>query len=184
MAIEKETITTENIIIDCKKQFWASFASSFFMIPLSLLLSIWLIYMLHNVNEIGAKIAIWIVLPVSLLLFFLFTFAHIYSFKKYRAVFQKKFEIKTDKLVHKEDQIISPPGRIYKKSRPCSLQFSKYGDYSIYSGTNYHSSKHYKMWYDELFRSSKIGDEFYLAVDDKNNILIVYNTKFFNLQEQ
>lgn len=185
MPIEKEIITTENIIIDCKKQFWKVARNSFIIAPITLLLSVWLISNLITTDKLEHKIIIWIVLPISLLLSYIFIGVFISGLKKYLVVVQKKFVIKKDKLVHKIDEVKSPPGKtMNKNTRPCSLEFSKYGKFNIFDGTNYHSSKKFKMWYDELFRSSKIDDEFYLVMDDRKNILIVYNTKFFELQKQ
>ena len=185
MPIEKEIITTENIITDCKKQFWKVARNSFIIAPITLLLSVWLISNLITTDKLEHKIIIWIVLPVSLLFSYIFTGVFISGLKKYLVVVQKKFVIKTDKLVHKINEVKSPPGKtMNKNTRPCSLEFSKYGKFDIFDGTNYHSSKKYKMWYDEVFRSSKIDDEFYLVMDDRKNILIVYNTKFFELQKQ
>lgn len=185
MPIEKEIITTENIIIDCEKQFWVVARNSFIIIPITFLLSVWLIFNLITTDKLEHKIIIWIVLPVSLLLSYIFTGVFISCFKKHLIVVQKKFVIRIDKLVHKTAEVKSPPGKaMNKNTRPCSLEFSKYGKFNIFDGTNYHSSKKFKMWYDELFRSSKIDDEFYLVMDDRKNILIVYNTKFFEVQKQ
>lgn len=184
MPIEKEIFTTENIIIDFKKQFLQIARNSLIIAPITILLSVYLISNLITTDKLEHKIVIWIVLPVSLLISYIFIDVFISKLKKYLIVVQKKFVIKTDKLVHKIDEVKSPPGKtMNKNTRPYSLEFSKYGKFDIFDGTNYHSSKKYKMWYDEVFRSSKIDDEFYLVMDDRKNILIVYNTKFFEFQE-
>jgi len=180
---EKDIITVENIMIDCKKQFWESSIAPFIISPILFLLSVWLIFCLINTNKLENKIIIWLVLPVSLLILCIFTGLLIDNFKGFLTISQRSFIIKTDILVHKLDEVKSPPGVTRSvHSRPCTLEFHKFGKFYIYDGTNYHSSKQFKMWYDELFRSSKIGDEFYLVIDDKKNILIVYNTKFFELK--
>lgn len=184
MPIEKEIITTENIIIDCKKEIFKTCKSAVFLTPLALLLSICLIPTLISLDNLEIKIIILLILPFPLL----FLAASIHTlpieYKKYKSITQQKFEVKTDKLVHKINEVRSPFGEaLNKHERPCTLQFSQYGDFNIFDGTFYPSSKHYKMHYDELFRSSKIGDEFYLVIDNKNKILMAYNTKFFEFQE-
>ena len=185
MPIEKETITTENIIIDCKKQFFQTVGSAFIFAPLSSLLSVSLVYKLITAYKLDHIIISLIPLPICLILLAASIRILLIEYKNYNSILQKKFKVTTDKLVNSINEVRTVPGKtINRKERPCTLQFKLYGDFNIFGGTFYHSSKQYKMWYDELFRSSKIGDEFYLAVDDKNNILIVYNTKFFYLQEQ
>ena len=181
---EKDIITVENIIIDFKKQIKESSIAPSIISPILFLLSVWLISCLITTDKLENKIIIWLVLPASLLILRIFTGVLIDNFKGFLTISRGRFIIKTDKLVHKLDEVVSPPGQVRSvNSRPCTLEFSKFGKFCIYDGTNYHSSKQFKMWYDELFRSSKIGDEFYLVIDDKKKILIVYNTKFFELKE-
>ena len=183
MPIEKETINIENVITDCREQFYETVTTPLIGAPITFILSFWLIKTLISTNKLEHRILIWIVLPASLLIFCIFTGVLITAFKNFGNVFRKNFEVKTDKLVHKINEINSPPGKTKQRHRPCTLEFSNLGKFNIYNGTNYHSSKQYKMWYEELFRSSKIGDEFYVVMDTKDNILIVYNTKFFELKK-
>jgi hypothetical protein len=182
---EKDILTIENITIDCKKRIWETVKSSFIIAPISLLLLIWTIYNLIVATNLDRVFIALIPSPITLIILPASIRQLFISYKDYRTIIQKSFEVTTDKLVHAIDEIKGTPGSsvMSSRARPCTLQFKQFGNFVFCDVTFYHSSKQFKMWYDELFRSSKIGDEFYLVVDNKHNILIVYNKKFFELKK-
>lgn len=181
---EKDILTTENVIIDCKKRILEDINETFIIGPISLLLLTWTIYNLIIANNLDHIIIALIPSPITLILLPASIRQLFVSYKDYRTIIRKKFEITTDELVYTLAEIRSVGACtvMRARTRPWTLQFKQFGDFGFFGGTFYQSSKQFKMWYDELFRSSKIGDEFYLVIDDKKKILIVYNTKFFELK--
>ena len=59
------------------------------------------------------------------------------------------------------------------------LCFYPYNNYSIPARKHYKWSKEHSMSEKDLFKTSEIGDEFVLVTQSKKDILLVYNTKFF-----
>ena len=100
------------------------------------------------------------------------------AIKDYLTVRKKNFTVVKEKLVEKESEI---RGRYH--SQPNTLIFKTYGQHFLTEYWHYSFSAQYTMFDAELFRMSDIGDEFYLIVDKKNKVLLVYNTKYFELTE-
>lgn len=111
----------------------------------------------------------------------------------------KNFKIVTDKLVGCEyfkgsnlsgifdsfSRFFSGGDGIYGHT----LNFSSYGFFNVglrnaKGGVDYYKwSKLYSMTGEGILNTSKIGDEFYLAISDKDEILAVFNQKWFNLEQ-
>lgn len=89
-----------------------------------------------------------------------------------------KFTIASDIVVKKYNKRISTNPLL---NRPYTLIFSKYGQCGI-PGTNYKWSKKFKENDKYIYKSTAIGDEFYIVrVDNKN--IVAYNKNFFQLDE-
>lgn len=104
------------------------------------------------------------------------------SYKDYNNIKNEKFKIVTDKLIDSQEESVFVGSAFAASfSRPYTLEFSSYGQYYILSGENYVSSNLYSMGAKEVFNCSNIGDNFYLVIDNKERILLAYNTKLFEL---
>ena len=93
-----------------------------------------------------------------------------------------KFEIFTDKLIGLEDEIYTFFRRSYRPTR-YTLHFVSGYKYEIPKGINYKWSSMYEMEDDGVFRSSDVGDLFYLISIDRKRIRLAYNTKMFEYRE-
>ena len=93
-----------------------------------------------------------------------------------------KFEIFTDKLIGLEDEIDTFFRRSYRPTR-YTLHFVSGYKYEIPKGINYKWSSMYEMEDDGVFRSSDVGDLFYLISIDRKRIRLAYNTKMFEYRE-
>lgn len=67
------------------------------------------------------------------------------------------------------------------------LEFARYGSYMIPCEPHYTWSKDYHMSAEGVFNTSIEGDKFYLVIienDGRQTIAMIYNTKFFKLQDE
>lgn len=71
----------------------------------------------------------------------------------------------------------------------CEFCFAKSGSYRLrhkdYTNENYKWSKMHNMSNKGIYNSPQIDDEFYLVFlnEKKNNLLLIYNKKLFELKE-
>ena len=179
MPIEKEIITNENIITDYKKIFLATIKKLIILLAFMLPLSILFVY-LSVISTKELKITFTITGFVFLLvLCTIFGFLMV-KYKNYKSITKQNFKIEIGTLAEKNELSL---GRPYLPSEVNVLTFSKYSDFVLPKSVYYSFSKQFTMREDEVFRSSKIGDEFYLVIDKNNKILMAYNKKFFEFQE-
>lgn len=68
-------------------------------------------------------------------------------------------------------------------NRPYRLFFMNYGEYRIPKKENYRWSDIHHMYDKDVFNYAVTHDKYYLAVIDNKEIVMVYNTKLFELQE-
>lgn len=73
------------------------------------------------------------------------------------------------------------------RNRLCLLEFGTCGKFYILHYNYYKWSKRYFMSAEGIFNTSLVGDSFYLVFfdgDKKNEPVMVYNAKYFELQEE
>lgn len=100
---------------------------------------------------------------------------------KIHLVQKDKYYILSDTLVGVEDKNDIPHMFLYKLYR---LHFASYGVFEIPDGENYKWSLKHKMNDKDIFNYSNANDSFYLiTMKDKKKILVVYNKKLFELNE-
>ena len=104
------------------------------------------------------------------------------SYKDYNTIKKDLFKIVTDNLISCQEKS-TYIGSSFAASfnRPYTLNFTSYGQYCVLEGKNYSSSELYAMSDKGVFNYSNIGDTFYLIIDKNEKILLVYNTKLFEL---
>lgn len=100
--------------------------------------------------------------------------------KNLKTIENAQFCVVNAKVIQRYEEIL--PSK-HHTGRPNILVFEGYGNFNIPEGVNFSSAKQFSMRETEFFRTSQIGDIFYLVVDKNNNILLAYNTKFFELQK-
>ena len=176
MPIDKDIITTEIIKSDYKNKSYSEVKSNLIWLLLATPVLFLLIYATIEFKHISVIIFLLIYILAFCYGFVLF----IKEFINRKNICNQNFKIITDTLIDKEAEII---GTRLRASKPNILHFKACGKYLIPACINYSSAKQFAMCEDEVFRSSKIGDEFYLVIDNKNKILMSYNTKFFEFQE-
>ena len=176
MPIEKDIITIEIIKSDYKNKSYSEVKSNLIW----LLLATPVLFMLIFATITIRHISIIIFLSIYILAFSCGFVLFAKEFINRKNIYNKNFKIITDTLIDKEAEIV---GTRLQVPKPNILHFKISGKYSIPACMNYFSAKQFAMREDEVFRSSKIGDEFYLVIDKNNKILMAYNTKFFEFQE-
>lgn len=157
-------------------------------IELGALCSLFILLLFLNMgNDFVVKLLLlgWTGLVIAFLKCWLI-YILVYSIKAYKATQNDGVNILVEKLVDIKNNI--PDGadiRIKARFNPffASLFFESGNRYSIPRGINYGWSKKYSMDNRGVFRASKIGDEFYLAVIGNKKVLLAYNTKFFELRD-
>ena len=179
MPIEKEIITTENIINDYKKIFLATIKKLIILLSFILPLSILFVYLsVISTKELKITFTItgFVFLSVLCVIFGLL----MVKYKNFKFITKQNFKIEVGTLAEKNELSL---GRPCLPSEVKVLTFGKYSEFVLPKGVYYSFSKQFAMREDEIFRSSKIGDEFYLVIDKNNKILMAYNKKFFEFQE-
>jgi hypothetical protein len=175
----KDILTIEKIKFDYKKGFFAQT-----VVPLVIILVLSPIFYgivyeyLHGEKNILYTILFLFFGFTLALLIFVLLAACFEAIKDYYRIPKGNFTIVIEELVEKKSEIV----RQYNNSRPHTLVFSSNREYYITKADNYPSSKNYRMYKDSVSNSSNIGDKFYLVQNKKNEIILAYNTKFFNLQ--
>jgi hypothetical protein len=177
MPIEKEIITTENVISDYKFVFLKQLKLSILALIVALPSSFLIIYFFTRLS-LGYKIFLGFIL----LLLLIFSYgASATLFREYRTlkkIKNRNFKIVTDILNQKEERIIARGNDTVR-----ILSFNNYKEYELPKYLPLPSAQKFNFNEKELFDTSKIEDKFYLVINNKNKILLIYHTKFFEFQE-
>jgi len=183
--MKKDILTLQRIKLDYKKQFFRHIKTTVIM-PIILTLLIALIAYLFSFLEKTALFLLLEILLISPLIFINYILFSILieTYKDRNTIEKGLFKIVTDKLISSQEKV-THIGSAFAASfnQPYTLGFASYGQYSIIGGENYSSSELYRMSDKGVFNYADIGDTFYLVIDKKERILLVYNTKLFDLQD-
>ncbi len=177
MPIKKETITTESIIYDYKSLFLTSIKKLFLLFIFILAFLCLLVY-LTIVTPIKFKIIFGISGLLFLLVLCVTLCIFINKLMDFKSITKMNFKIVIDKLIQKQVETL---GHHHMPSEQNVFTFNKYGKFFLCEGVHFSSSKQFAMRETEYFSTSKIDDEFYLIIKKNGKILIVYNTRFFQL---
>lgn len=185
-----ETITQSSIMKDVKQNFISStmFSLRCAIGPIIILLFV-LILTLSLFPFILRKYLTIIILLLLSVTVFIFLYSFIDYFRIFCSVKKNgiviiKDNVKTTQSA--QNPIDNPFFRstyTYFLQKPYVIEFNKYGKYKIPRGYNYKFCLN-KMLDKNIYESTSLGDEFYLAVTKENKIAIVYNTKFFYYAEK
>ncbi len=194
--MRKETLTREKIKIDIKNACINDIKRS---LPFTLYIAIpSILLILYAHREPSSELSIF------LYIFVVFAISHaliryaVFLYKKLRIILKvskDEFNIQIDKLLYAEElsfwdyrhslqafRLQTLRSRLFFK--PFVLQFSSYDKFSIPRGKNYVWSDLFCMSDKDIYNSSVLGDEFYLAVIEHKTVVMVYNTKRFELIDQ
>lgn len=174
IILEKEIITSENIMKDLNQlnKYTIKIVSIFFATILIFLL----IVNSQINNSFDLKIIIFAVGFALLLIWGIFLIIYI---RKIIRIKNTQFKIVRAKLVSKRQKISGV--KSINLGEPYSLEFALYGKWKIHLSTNYLWTKYARFSDAAIYNNSIVGDEFYLVVDSKDEILVSYNSRFFAL---
>ena len=184
-SMKKDILTIQKIKSDYRKLFYSSIKTVILM-PIILVLLITLIIYLFSCLENKNLFLLLEILIISPPIFMSYIcLATIFeTYKDYNTIKKDLFKIVTDTLISSEEKATYIGSAFAASfSRPYTLNFASYGQYCILNGENYSSSELYTMNDKGVFNYSTVGDIFYLILDNKNRILLVYNTKLFELSD-
>lgn len=184
--MKKEVLTKEGIITDIKNNGYTRKGSSIYVILAVVLFLLSFIFLLPVF--FGKPVSPDLVFELLFFLIFsvIFIIFEIRGAKKQRSLSEPDYYIVKDKLVKVSEDDFAP---INKRDSHGSyvdiLYFENFGNY-IVTYNNYLWSKEFYMSAQGLVNTSVCGDEFYLVIakTEKKEILFVYNTKFFELDEE
>lgn len=173
---EKDILTIENIISDYKIIFFKTIKLCIIVIIILIPLLCLLIYFLITLH---LSYVLILGFPLFLTLIGLYggVKALLRENKSFKDITSHKFKIVIDILNNKELYTLrreSAPIRI--------LHFNEHKEFVLSKYLELRSAKSFNFDEIELFNTSEIEDKFYLVLDSKNNILLAYNTKFFELK--
>lgn len=183
--MKKDILTIQKIKSDYRKLFYSSIKTVILM-PIILVLLITLIIYLFSCLQNKNLFLLLEILIISPPIFMCYIcLATIFeTYKDYNTIKKDLFKIVTDTLISSEEKATYIGSAFAASfSRPYTLNFASYGQYCILNGENYSSSELYTMNDKGVFNYSTVGDIFYLILDNKNRILLVYNTKLFELSD-
>ncbi len=172
--MEKEFLRKRYIIQDLKNHYYQSFLVLLITVPL-MIASTLLVTSFSSMASMpwNAKIII-LIIPV-LLSICAIAEAVIGLIK----VSTGHFTVVSDKVVKKFHKKIGTT--IFTPFRPHMLIFSKYGEYGI-QGKNYTWSARFKETDDCIYKTTTIGEEFYIVRVGKRNVL-AYSKNLFTTEE-
>ena len=174
---EKDIITVENIIADYKIIFLKIIKLCVLTIIVLIPILCLLIYFIIT-QHLLYKLILGFPLFLTLIGLYGGVKALLRENKSFKDITSHKFKIVIDILNNKELYTLrseSAPIRI--------LHFNEHKKFILSKYFKLRSAKNFNYDEIELFNTSKIEDKFYLVLDNKNNILLAYNTKFFELQK-
>jgi len=104
--------------------------------------------------------------------------------KSHQDIKNCQYRIVTDKLINKQERESYPATSFFMYfSKAAKLEFYAYGAFYPISDNTSHSSDRFVVSDEDNFISSSVGDTFLLIINQKQKVLLVYNTKVFDYNE-
>lgn len=180
--MEKEILTIKNIQHDLRRGIRLTIIGTaiFFVFFLVLFgLELWG-FRVDDLKNLSLREKLAVLFPFLLpLMLFAFVVSGIYAACKEYAWSKKPCDIVIDRLI---DMEVKQYNSRTRRGEFSYLYFARYGEYQI-PKENYTWSFSLSMDDEDVYSYSTIGDEFYLVLAPcTSNILLVYNTKIFDLQ--
>ena len=180
--MEKEILTIKNIQHDLRRGIRLTIIGTaiFFVFFLVLFgLELWG-FRVDDLKNLSLREKLTVLFPFVLpLMLFAIVVSGIYAACKEYAWSKKPCDIVIDRLI---DMEVKQYNSRTRRGEFSYLYFARYGEYQI-PKENYTWSFSLSMDDEDVYSYSTIGDEFYLVLaPGTSNILLVYNTKIFDLQ--
>lgn len=175
---QKDIITTENIIADYKIIFLKIIKLCVLTIIVLIPILCLLIYFIIT-QHLLYKLILGFPLFLTLIGLYGGVKALLRENKSFRNIINQKFKIVMDILNNKDSYTV---GKMFCDSPIRILHFNEHKEFVVSEYLELRSAKSFNFDQTEFFNTSKIEDKFYLVLDSKNNILLAYNTKFFELK--
>ena len=180
--MEKEILTIKNIQHDLRRGIRLTIIGTaiFFVFFLVLFgLELWG-FRVDDLKNLSLREKLAVLFPFVLpLMLFAIVVSGIYAVCKEYAWSKKPCDIVIDRLI---DMEVKQYNSRTRRGEFSYLYFARYGEYQI-PKENYTWSFSLSMDDEDVYSYSTIGDEFYLVLaPGTSNILLVYNTKIFDLQ--
>lgn len=181
--MEKEMLTIKNIQHDLRRGIRLTIIGTAVFFVLFCVyggLELW-VFRTNDLRNLSMREKLAVLFPfvLPLLLFAIVVFG-IYAACKQYAWSRKPCDIVIDRLI---DMEVKQYNSRTRQGEFSYLYFARYGEYQI-PKENYTWSFALSMDDEDVYSYSSIGDEFYLVLaPGTSRILLVYNTKTFQLQE-
>ena len=178
--MEKEVLTQERFLCDYKARMQKNLKTLIGPLIVLLCVSIpMIIALIHLIAEVG--FAFFVILYIVILFgsYFIFIAAIIDNYKGYQDIKEKRYYVVTDEVVGKQEAE-RYHGRFFRTfSEPAKIDFRAYGAYFPNMKYTVDSSDQFAVSDVDNFYAASTGDEFWLVINKKSHILLIYNTKFF-----
>lgn len=178
--MQKEILTKEKIEQEVAKRYINIKPQAALLILVGFLCAA-IILAIHSLQDFRINIPLICLFVLVVFLIYIGFWTLFDSFKKRKMMNNGNFYITTDKVYNTKKKY-----HYFSRHRPVDyfLYFEKHGEYII-PMSNYECSEMFSMSDTGLYRYSEIGDEFYLIMAEgkKEQILLVYNKKMFELQK-
>ncbi len=176
--MQKEIITAEKIVCEERKKFLEKAKTAIALLIILALLITFTLWLFIGV----LKTHLWVLaLPIVALGGFVVVHCLLTVLDRYAKYHHLKngcFRVTTDALINCKKM-----PRDGRKRHPHTFWFKTYGKHTLDTTMHYHTSKNFTMSDDGVFNTAVMGDTFYLVLNEKEKILQVYNTKFFEWEE-
>lgn len=159
---------------------------SFKYLPLFVLSLLFLILTIMADVEIGAILSISVLWLIIIFTWLFFTYK---ALKLICKTNKNDFKIVIDSLCGREEKRSIDKFFAYEHhirlalNRPYRLFFVNYGEYKIPKKQNYRWSSVNSMMAKDVYNHASTNDEYYLVVVDNKEIVLAYNTNFFELKD-
>lgn len=186
--MQKEILTKEKIKKELRACLLCDIKEFLLFELISLPALILITYLFFNIKHSVPNFIIFFPLTYVFLVLFFCTITLIKLYHYLKAVKNKNFEIEIDlclqtKEIHDRWGLYALKNHIWVyKRRNYRIFFKNHGEYAIRSGKNYLCSDMYEMDEKSVYNYTNEGDKFYLILLKKKVILLVYNTKLFELK--
>lgn len=190
--MKKEILTKEKIMQDIKENCRRENTAAVTVTAFFLLISILLLFMaVDSISfaDNGTILHCIILAIISVVCLVIGISGILSSLKKSRMIKNNEFYIASDKLIDTSEKISLMGANVYfvifsLLSPNYLLRFSSYGSYII-PKKNYEWSEMFCLDHKGVYNFSVVGDEFHLIIlkDKKQQILLAYNKKLFELEE-
>ena len=176
---KKEVVTHERILQDYNNKMRSFLKPVITLFVVILCLSIPAVYASFS----NFNFSSFLLIGEIALLAFLCIAALVKEIKEYQNIENGCFSVVTDELIRKQEQERYYTRFLSTFSKSAKLEFYAYGTYTPDANYTSHTSDRFAVSDVDNYFTSSVGDKFFLVINKKSHILLVYNTKLFEYHE-